>query len=499
MAQTVPHSESQKDSLDAVRNALKLGASLVVTLAMAFGVRLFLPRYFGPDLFGPLKFAEAYAAAFFVFLGLGLDIYIRREVAVRPEHATDFLGGILLARVFLAVLLFAGMDFLLARGGGPQASRALVFVFGGAQFLLVTNTSLAALLQARGKVDGLSWSNIATKALWGGLIALAIGMGVGTLGVATALLVSEVVKSVVLVALVQKHLGWRLQVNWAATWAVIAASFPFYLNTVAHTVYAKVGVSFLAFLSKNAAEVGRYGAASDLAGLTLTITPLINWVLLPLYARARARSDDEFNATLRRSLEFILSLGIPVSLMLGLGAELWMRVAFGAEYVAGAGALRILAPLFALTYVAMVCATCLTNLNRAWTLTLVSVLGLLLNPLLNWVLIRLAIHSGQPDAAGAACAWADVITEVAVTGAMLLWVGRRAFDRRSAIALCKTLGVTGGVVVLHVLLAPLGHVRLLLDAAAYSIGVLASGALRFNESVTLVRTALANRHKQVPA
>ena len=117
----------------------------------------------------------------------------------------------------------------------------------------------------------------------------------------------------VLTRLVVRHLGWRFTLDLRATWAVLIASLPFYVNTVAHTVYSKLGVSMLAFLAKDVGEVGHYGAASDLAGMTLLVTPLISWVLAPLYSRARHRSDEEFNRALTRSLELILTLGFPVS------------------------------------------------------------------------------------------------------------------------------------------------------------------------------------------
>ena len=53
-------------------------------------------------------------------------------------------------------------------------------------------------------------------------------------------------------------------------------------------------------------EVGWYGAASSLAGLSLLLAPLIGWVLMPLLARARARSREELDELVRRSIEATL-------------------------------------------------------------------------------------------------------------------------------------------------------------------------------------------------
>ena len=454
------------------------------------------PATWGPDLFGPLNFADAFAAAFFVLLGLGLDVYVRREVSVRPQHAMDFLGGIFVARLLISLSLFCAMAWILHMGHRSWEERKLVYLFGVAQLFVTTNVSLSALLHAKGQVNGLSVSNVATKALWGLLILLALGLHVGLWGIPMALVLSELVETAILAALVQRHLGFSLGVNWAATWAVIVASLPFFLNTVAHTVYSKLGVSMLAFISADDAEVGRYGAASNLAGLTLLITPLIGWVLMPLYSKAQHRSDEDFNQTLRRSLEFILALGFPVSLLLGVGAEEWMRLAFGPAFVHGASSLRILAPLFLVTYVAMVSATCLINLRRAWTMTFISLVGLALNPVLNWLFIHLALKWRGSQSGGAACALADVGTEVAVTTVMMYLVGRRAFDRRSLTMIGKTLLICALVVVLDRALLGLGPFRLALDALVYTIGVLWTGAVRLGETMEIVRSALQRRHAE---
>jgi O-antigen/teichoic acid export membrane protein len=486
------------DALDALSNAIKLGSSLAVTLAMSFGVRLLLPRYLGPALFGPLNFADAFAAAFFVLIGLGLDVYVRREISIRPEHATDFLGGIFAARLFLSALLFAAMAVVLRLGHRSLEEQRLVVIFGVAQLFVTTNVSLSALLHAKGQVNGLSVSNVATKALWGLLILLALALHTGLWGIAMALVLSELVETLILVPLVRRHLGFSLRVDWTATWAVIVAGLPFFLNTVAHTVYAKLGVSMLAFISADDAEVGRYGAASNLASLTLMITPLIGWVLMPLYSKAQNRSDEDFNRTLRRSLEFILVLGFPVSLMLWVGASEWMRLAFGKAYVQGAQALRILAPLFLVTYVAMVGATCLINLRRAWTMTFISLVGLVLNPLFNWLFIHLALKWRGSQSGGAACALADVGTEVVVTSVMMYLVGRRAFDRRSLGMIAKTLCVCAVVVGVDRMFRGLGPFRLALDAIVYTVGVLGTGAVRLGETVEIVRSALHRRHGENP-
>ncbi len=108
----------------ALRNGIKLGGSLIATWGIALIVRLYVPRVLGPDRFGHLSFAEAFTTTAFVTLGLGVDTYIRKEVSVRPEHASDFIGGVVALRIGFAALIFIGMDLVLQGMGKARISAS---------------------------------------------------------------------------------------------------------------------------------------------------------------------------------------------------------------------------------------------------------------------------------------------------------------------------------------------------------------------------------------
>ena len=109
------------DVLVAIKSALALGASLLFTWSVGIFVRLFLPRYLGPERFGTFNFADSFCMTFFIFLGLGVDTYIQKEIPVRPEHASDFFGGLIVLRLGLSALLFAAMMVVMTLTHRPPA------------------------------------------------------------------------------------------------------------------------------------------------------------------------------------------------------------------------------------------------------------------------------------------------------------------------------------------------------------------------------------------
>jgi O-antigen/teichoic acid export membrane protein len=483
----------------ALRNALKLGASLVCTWGIALAVRLLVPRYLGPDTFGELTFADGFTATFFVALTLGMDLYIRREVSTRLEHAAEFFGGVLAVRVAITAVLFVVMAAVMELTHRSPQVRALVYLFGAAQFFMSMNGTLSAILHAAGRVDGLSIIAAVTKLVWAGGCATAICFGTGLWFFPASVLVGEVIESAVLYALARRHARLLFRVDWTATRRALAAALPFYLNAAAYLAYSRLDVSLLAMLAGDR-EVGWYGAARTFSGLTMALTPLLAWVYMPLLARAAERSREEFYELLRRELEYTLAAAIPLSAAVSLGADLWISLAFGDRFAPAAYALRFLGPMAAVTYVAFVVAACATLLESGWRLTLVSVLGLPVNVALNLTLIPLGLHAlGAAGGGGAGAALSAFGTELFVAAAMLWTIGRNAVDRRVLVTTGKLLGVCAAVTGLDLVLSSLAPVRrVALDAVAFLGLALLLRAVDLQAIAGFVRGAVKERRAGIP-
>ncbi len=477
----------------AVRNALKLSVSLLLTWGIALGVRLFLPRHLGPANFGDFNFADAFSATFFVGLTLGIEPYIYREVSVRPAHASDFLGGVMLVRLGLAAVMVPVMAVILHVTGRPASVQVLVWIFAAAQLITANNTSLAGLLQSVSKVDALSILNVASKVAWAGGLFVAMVMKAEVWAFVVPLAVTEAARLAVLWSLVRRHLGVRLRLDWPAVRYTLLQSLPFLGNTVLLTIFSKLDVSFLA-VAANRVEVGYYGAANTIGGLALLAMPLLGSVLLPLLARAGARSTEELDDLARRSLVLVLTLATPVSLAIALGADLSIRVLFGQAYVPAAAGLAIIAPTLLITYVNILCAYVLNVQGRAWAVTRLTLMGISIDAAFNLAFLGPIMRAlDRPGAGSVACAVAILTSETVVTAWMLGLVGRRLFDQGSLGRIARTALVALATVGVHVLAAPLGSWRLALDAACYVVLALATGAVNVGETVAFMRGALRGR------
>lgn len=489
-AHAVREAAATHDTMGALRNGLQLGGSLLVTYVIAMGVRFLLPAHLGPERFGSFNWADSFSAVFFIATHLGLEMYIRKEVTRRPAHASDFFGTTLLIRVGLTGVLLAALAYIMAHDGHSPEVRQLVYVSALAQSLIMVNASMAALLHARGKVAGLSVSNIVTKLIWGGGLLLVAVAGLPLPWLAAPLVASEAVKLAVGWRLAQQHMGLTFKVDLPATWKVLVKSLPFFITGAALATNGRLDVMILG-LKATHEEVGYYGAAWNIAGLTFFLNPVFGWVLMPLASRAAERSEAELTRLTRRALEGTLAITVPMMMLIVLGAPLWVGL-MGGKFGPSTLSLRLLSPLFVLAFVTMTAGLWLTMTNREWWVTITNVTGsLLLSPILNLVLVPF-MHRTLGDGGGAAAtALALLGMEVLVTFSLMGRMGRAAFDARLLSMMGKTAVVCLAIAALDLtLFAPLNPwVRLGIEAVLYVVGVLATGAVRPGEVLQVVRLA----------
>lgn len=477
------------DKRVAIRSAMLLGASLLATWTVGLLVRLYLPSFLGPSRFGMYSFAESFPLAIFGFLGLGVETYIQKEIPVRPEHASDFFGGVVAVRVALSALLLAGIAATLSISGRSGEVQIVVFIFGLAYFFGQHNGTLAALLQATRAVGGLALINVVSKILWGVGAFVAILTHAPLAAIAASFCVAEVLRAVVLHRLARRHIGLQTRVDLAAVRRVVIACLPYYVNAVAIGIYAKIDISIVNFVSSDE-ETGWYGAAQSLASIAMLLAPLMGSVLMPLLSRVASRSHEELMATLRRTIETISAMTIPVALMMCIGADVAVRYALGPRFLPATASVMILGPMFVLTYLAMILCTFLNLVDRPWTVTLISLSALVLDSVANLVVVPYTHHRFGMGGAGIGASLVLVATEALVVTVLLLVVGwRTSFDRRSLKVIGWSLAIALVVTAVDRAILGLGPLRLLIDGALYlALGAL-TGALDIRQILRAVLSA----------
>jgi O-antigen/teichoic acid export membrane protein len=481
--------EKRKEIILAARNSIKLATSLIITLGIAFAVRFWIPKFFGPEAFGKLNFADRLTFAIFCFATLGAESYIEKRVAVRAEHASEFMGAFLLFRLVVFFVLILTTGIILTLMGKDDQVYSLVFLFAAGQIFFVTNATFTSLLQAHGTVNEVAFWRTVSKMIWGGGIVAGALLRHRVEVVAVAFLVSEFIKVPMLLAACRKHLELKLVLNWTAARAMIWASFPFFINSLSHTIYSSVDVVMISGLTTDE-EVGWYGAATNLNGVVLLLMPVVNAVVMPMTSRIAQLGEAALGETMRSAVRLMLMATVPMALLVAINAEYLVAFLFGDEYVPTVASLRIISPIVPLTFLCVLLSIHLIQMEKIWTLVKITLTGLLLNPALNALLILPAYSHFGNGGAGMAAGMATTVTEITITILLFRAIGKSSFDLQTLKLILRFGLICAILIALFVLMEDWGIWRAFIIVLLYVVIAIPLGALPIKLFIERVRQFL---------
>ncbi len=489
-----PPSADAHEVAQAMRNGLKLGSSLMVTWGVAMIVRVQVPAYLGPLRQGHFGFAENFATLFFTCIGLGIDTYILKEVSVRRDHASDVVGGAFALRAVMSAALLAAMTATLWITRRPTETVLSAAVFGIAYLATTNNNTLATVLQAVGRVGWVAASNVTTKIVWAVGLLLGLYFDAPLPLLAGAYLSGELLKTAMLVPAARREAGLRYCIDARALRKAVVASVPYFLNTLALGVLGSEGVSILEFIGRDEREVGWFNADLNISYLCMLLGPLLVWVAMPMLSRAYARSEADGVRMLRRSLQWLIVIVAPLTVLTSAGADVLVRVAFHDKYAPAATGLSILALVFVMTYVDTTLAMALTIVGRGWSVTLVSVASVFVNAVLTFICVPIGRRLLETGGECAGAAAAVIVTEVFVMIGMVSRFKEWPLDARIVTVLAKSAVVGAVVLSIDRQLRAIGSGRLVLDAllyAAMALGLRIVTIAELRGALGMVRSARA--------
>ena len=472
---------SPSDASVAVRSASTLGGSLLLTAMLGFVVQVLSQRHLGTSRVGVLGGAESLAVILLGLLSLGLETYTLKEVAVEPGEAKRFVPGVIAFRGGLTLVVVALTSLVLSFIGRGRLAIALFVLFGASRFLLQSNDMLAACLKAVGAVRSLPRVNVTSKVIWAAVILVGVFGGVGPVAVPVGWVVGESIKFVILARQVRQHLAIRWTLRNQHVARVLRASLPFTAGVIVAGWSGFFDTMLMSFQLPDH-EVGLYRFAQQISGVTFLLGTVLPWVLLPLASRARARSHAEYINVIRSSLQFVVTLAIPASVLLALNAD-GIANLMGREWRPAIPALRILSLSLTTTYLVIIAVMFLQVEGRSWQVVRRSASALVSGMLVNIAFLRFGPRWFGDGGAGTFASLVVAGVELLTVVLLFSLLGRRVWGRRTLTAIGWTLLATCNIVVFDRLLvgrAP-DLVRMIVDGALYPVFLVLWGAVTLRE------------------
>lgn len=385
----------------------------IAGLGLQFLGSVVIARLLGVEAFGVYTYAFTCVVITGILMSLGMEQLSVRELprfVVRGQ--TGLLRGFLTLQFGLILTLcgcVAAVLFWLEGSGRLVLPIAAGWLVAGiAVHALILNVS-ALLAGFQRVVQSQLMETLLRQVAFLSVLGLAIYLGFD-LGAAEVFGLSVVVAIGVLMCMVL--LAWRALAELPAGGAGqnrreftpklwLTASLPLLVMTFASQMQTNLDVLMIGVLAE-AADVGRYRAASRGADLMLIANSVAMQVLGPMLARTLAGEDTqaarvEGQRLITQGAQLAALLGGGICVVLGVGAGFYMGL-FGADFLPATPVLRVLLVAQMLGILCGPVVVILITLNYERLVLLVSLGALLVNLTLNLTLIPIY------GMMGAACA-----------------------------------------------------------------------------------------------
>lgn len=327
--------------------ATGLAVALMANNFVALVFTVVFARLLGDDGYGSLG---ALLAAFTILIvpGSALQATVARDVSVRAvQHGEDAAAGVWrwLERLLIGTVAVTALSVLLREPiagavGVEQAWAAAALAPSGALWLALCVQRGALQGLGHYKAVGLSIVGEASARLILGIALYSLGMGVTGAFLGTTLSIAAV--SLALVPPLLRTIGplqvrvvsLRFRTLLGSAWApVLAFSLIAALQNI-DILYVKHSASDSA--------AGSYAAASVAAKAVIWVAIGLGLYLLPEAVR-RTYAGQDARPVLWRTLALISVVAVPMVVVYAVAAEPVLRLVFGEDFTAAAGALPLLA------------------------------------------------------------------------------------------------------------------------------------------------------------
>jgi len=362
-------------------------AEKFIRLGIAFVVGIYVVRHLGPENFGVLSYATSFVGLFATIATLGLDSIVVRELVKAPERRDELLGSVFYLRIIGAVIAFA-------------LTIITAFILQESYFniLLITIIVTSTVFQSFNVIEYYFQARVESK--FNVYVQSASLIIASIIKVVLVLLSAPLVYFAIVYVLEFVFLSagflivykinnlkisdWRFKTGTAIS--LIKDAWPLILSGVVIAVYMKIDqVMIKNMLSSK--EVGYYAAAVKLSEAWYFIPMAICTSLFPAIVKAKQVSEKLYLSRLQKLYDILAWMAIGIAIPVTFLSDFIIKTIFGAQFLPAAPVLTIYIWAGVATFLGVASSQYLISENMTRLSFFRTLLGMIINVILNLVLI----------------------------------------------------------------------------------------------------------------
>ncbi len=399
-----------------VKNTAVLYIGSMVLRLLSFALLIYMARILGDVILGKYSFALSLAAILGVFISLGFDTLIIRDVARDKNLAPKYIGNIAIIKAILAIIFYGFLVLAIKLMDYPPDTTTAIFILGAYMVLTALANIFRVTFRTYERMEYEVLVHVLSRMVSVSLALTALFLGYGLIEIAYAFLIGGFTDLLLGFFICNwKFVRFKFTIDLNFWKKATRASLPLTFITIAAIIYTRTDIVMLSIM-KGDEVVGWYNAAHNLLLSVSPIAGVFATALLPVMTRLFTTSISSLKFVYEKSCSYLLMVSLPLAVGIMLLSTPIVDFFYGSEFVHSVIILRILAWNIVLGFLNAVLFRVLISINRENQIVVAGVICAILNVILNLILIPHFSYIGA--------AIATVVTLTVLFGLNLYFVSK---------------------------------------------------------------------------
>jgi O-antigen/teichoic acid export membrane protein len=374
----------------------------IVSSVLSFFLGIFIARNLGDVGLGKYSFAYTFVFFFAIFLDLGYNMLLIRDVSRDKSKVNKYVSNLLSFRVICALIVFVFVVMTINLMGYPSDTKNLVYLFAIYILLDSFSTIYKVTFRAFERMEYEAVITISSNILRVSLALIVIFLGYGLLLIGLVFIFSSIFDLFISTIICEKRfVKSRTEFDLSFFKNSIKIALPLVTISLFTTVFVSADTVMLSIL-KGDAVVGWYNAAYNLV-LGLRIIPqLFVSALFPTLSYYYVSSRKSLKIVYEKYFRYLLMLGLPIAMGATLLSENIILLIYGSNFANSIIALQILSWDILLIFLYTILGCFLVAIDRQNEMAIAIVVTAIVNVVINIVLIPYLSYVGAAVATIAA-------------------------------------------------------------------------------------------------
>jgi O-antigen/teichoic acid export membrane protein len=369
------------------KNTSWLFTEKILRILISFVVTVLLVRYLGPEQFGLLSYAISFYGLFSAISILGLESISIRELVKYPGRRDNILGSAFLLRLIGGIATIILIALTLFISGEPADISILILII-----------STSAIFQSFSVID--YYFRAEVKAKYSVYVMMASVLFTSLLKILLIILEAPLIYFAIVFSveffataagflLVYKHNNFKI-INWKfhkeTAVNLLKDSWPLILSGLVVAIYTKIDQVMIKNML-DSKELGYYAAAVRLSEAWYFIPVALTNSLFPAIVNAKKLSNKFYFNRIQKLYDILAWMAIIIAVPVSIFSRDIINIIFGNEFLSAAPVLTIYIWAGVAVFLGVASSQYLITENFTKLSFFRTLIGMVINVILNLVLI----------------------------------------------------------------------------------------------------------------